>query len=40
MLLTWHNLAYYQNLMRRLGDAIRLGGLAEFANEFGKMSME
>jgi queuine tRNA-ribosyltransferase len=40
MLLTWHNLAYYQNLMRRLRAAIRVGGLAEFANAFGRMSME
>jgi len=38
MLLTWHNLAYYQNLMRRLGDAIRAGGLVEFANEFGVLT--
>lgn len=38
MLLTWHNLAYYQNLMRRLGDAIRAGGLVEFANEFGMLT--
>ena len=40
MLLTWHNLAYYQNLMRRLRSAIQVGGLAEFAHTFDKMPME
>lgn len=34
MLLTWHNLAYYQNLMQRLRAAIRAGGLLEFVNKF------
>jgi queuine tRNA-ribosyltransferase len=28
MLLTWHNLQYYQDFLRGLGDAIRRGGLA------------
>lgn len=40
MLLTWHNLAYYQNLMRRIGDAIQVGGLADLANEFSKVSSD
>ena len=31
MLLTWHNLAYYQHLMRGLRQAIVAGGLAGFA---------
>ncbi len=31
MLLTWHNLAYYQELMRGLRDAIAAGGLAAHA---------
>lgn len=34
MLLTWHNLAYYQDLMRRIREAIEAGCLAEFAAEF------
>ncbi len=40
MLLTWHNLAYYQNLMRRIGDAIQAGGLADLANEFSRVSSD
>ena len=31
MLLTWHNLAYYQDLMRGLRAAIAAGGLAAHA---------
>ncbi len=31
MLLTWHNLAYYQDLMAGLRDAIRAGSAAAFA---------
>ncbi len=38
MLLTWHNLAYYQNLMRRIGDAIEAGEMADFAAGFSKQS--
>jgi queuine tRNA-ribosyltransferase len=34
MLLTWHNLAYYQSLMRDLRAAIVLGRLATFRSEF------
>lgn len=34
MLLTWHNLAYYQHLMQQLRDAIQTGRLAKFATEF------
>ena len=33
MLLTWHNLAYYQQLMRGLRAAILGGVLARHANE-------
>ncbi len=33
MLLTWHNLTYYQDLMRGLRDAIRAGRLAAHAAE-------
>jgi queuine tRNA-ribosyltransferase len=34
VLLSWHNLAYYQNLMARLRAAIAAGTLTEFAEEF------
>ncbi|MFN5998169.1 MAG: tRNA guanosine(34) transglycosylase Tgt [Paracoccaceae bacterium] len=34
MLLTWHNLHYYQVLMQGLRDAIAAGRLAEFVSEF------
>ncbi|MBU2092167.1 MAG: tRNA guanosine(34) transglycosylase Tgt, partial [Alphaproteobacteria bacterium] len=34
MLLTWHNLAYYQRLMAGLRDAIAAGSLADFVAEF------
>ena len=34
MLLTWHNLQYYQDLMTGLRAAIEAGGLEEFAKEF------
>lgn len=34
MLLTWHNLTYYQRLMQGLRDAIAAGRLAEFVTEF------
>jgi len=34
MLLTWHNLFYYQDLMRRMHDAIGAGRFQAFAAEF------
>ena len=34
MLLTWHNLHYYQSLMAGLRVAIEAGALQEFSNEF------
>jgi len=34
MLLTWHNLAFYQNLMAELRNEIDKGGLDAFAKEF------
>lgn len=34
ILLTWHNLAFYQQLMAQLRDAITHGSLTEFAEEF------
>ncbi|MCB6177099.1 tRNA guanosine(34) transglycosylase Tgt [Rhodobacter sp. Har01] len=34
MLLTWHNLHYYQDLMQGLRDAIGGGRLADFTSEF------
>ena len=34
MLLTWHNLHYYQDLMQGLRDAIAAGRLAQFVQEF------
>ena len=34
MLLTWHNLHYYQELMQGLRDAIKAGQLAQFVQDF------
>jgi queuine tRNA-ribosyltransferase len=34
MLLTWHNVMFYQTLMQRIRDAISAGKLAEFAEGF------
>jgi queuine tRNA-ribosyltransferase len=34
MLLTWHNVYYYQDLMRRMRDAIGAGRFQAFAAEF------
>jgi queuine tRNA-ribosyltransferase len=34
MLLTWHNLHYYQDLMQGLRDAIGAGRLAAFVADF------
>jgi len=34
MLLTWHNLQYYQDLVRGLGEAIKGGTLAAFVDDF------
>ncbi len=34
ILLTWHNLRFYQNLMQELRDAITAGSLKEYANNF------
>ena len=34
MLLTWHNIAYYQRLMTRMRAAIEAGQFAEFVEEF------
>jgi queuine tRNA-ribosyltransferase len=36
ILLTWHNLAYYQDLMRALRGAIAAGRLADYAAELGE----
>jgi queuine tRNA-ribosyltransferase len=36
ILLTWHNLAYYQDLMRALRGAIAAGRLADYAAGFGE----
>ena len=36
MLLTWHNLHYYQELMQGLRDAIEAGTLAAFAAAFAE----
>ncbi len=40
MLLTWHNLHYYQELMAGLRDAIAAGRLAAFAAEFHRQRAE
>ncbi|MBF0374668.1 MAG: tRNA guanosine(34) transglycosylase Tgt [Alphaproteobacteria bacterium] len=37
MLLTWHNLHYYQDLMRSLRDAIARGRAATFAQDFAAL---
>ncbi|MDF2367324.1 tRNA guanosine(34) transglycosylase Tgt [Sneathiella sp.] len=37
MLLTWHNLHYYQEIMAGMRDAIEEGGLANFALDFFAM---
>jgi queuine tRNA-ribosyltransferase len=37
MLLTWHNLHYYQELMHGLREAIEAGRLADFAAEFADL---
>ena len=34
VLLTWHNLQYYQDLMRDLGAAVGAGSLADYAADF------
>jgi queuine tRNA-ribosyltransferase len=34
MLMTWHNLHYYQELMQGLRDAIAAGTLAAFVADF------
>jgi len=34
MLLSWHNIHFYQSLMQRIRDAISAGRLKEFAEEF------
>jgi queuine tRNA-ribosyltransferase len=36
MLLSWHNVAYYQHLMKGLRDAIRTGTLQAFAEKFAR----
>ena len=36
VLLSWHNVAYYQSLMQRLRDAIAAGQLADFRAQFKK----
>jgi queuine tRNA-ribosyltransferase len=40
MLLTWHNLHYYQELMQGLRDAIAGGGLSAFVADFHAMRAE
>ncbi len=37
MLLTWHNLHYYQQLMQGLRDAIAVGNLAGFVQQFHQL---
>jgi queuine tRNA-ribosyltransferase len=34
MLLTWHNLHYFQELMQGLRDAIAVGQLSQFVAQF------
>lgn len=40
MLLTWHNLTYYQDLMADLRQAIVSGSLLAFSREFGRLQGE
>jgi queuine tRNA-ribosyltransferase len=40
MLLTWHNLQYYQDLMAGIGDAISTGQFAKFQSEFHAVRSE
>ena len=40
MLLTWHNLQYYQDLMAGMRDAIAAGGLAAFVRHFEGLRAE
>ena len=40
MLLTWHNLQYYQDLMAGLRAAIAAGRLADFADDFHRLRAE
>ena len=40
MLLTWHNLHYYQELMQGLRQAIETGTTAEFVSEFNRVRDE
>jgi queuine tRNA-ribosyltransferase len=40
MLMTWHNLHYYQELMAGLRDAIGAGTLTEFTTRFHAVRME
>ncbi len=37
VLLTWHNLAFYQTLMAELRDAVRAGSLAEYTQQFNAL---
>jgi queuine tRNA-ribosyltransferase len=36
ILLTWHNLTYYQDLMAGMRSAIEAGGFADFAAAFAE----
>jgi queuine tRNA-ribosyltransferase len=40
ILLTWHNLAYYQELMTGLREAIKAGNLSYFVAEFERLRAE
>jgi queuine tRNA-ribosyltransferase len=40
MLMTWHNLHYFQQLMQGLRDAISAGELAEFVAQFHALRAE
>ncbi|MEL7027469.1 MAG: tRNA guanosine(34) transglycosylase Tgt, partial [Pseudomonadota bacterium] len=40
MLLTWHNLHYYQELMSDMRTAIAAGTFAEFESKFHAMRAE
>ena len=39
MLLTWHNIQYYQDLMNKMRSAIEAGRFAAFEADFHDMQM-
>ena len=40
MLLSWHNIAYFQDLTRRMREAIKTGEFAAFRKQFNERWQE